>query len=109
MTKGITREAIKVVLREMFLNGEEPKDIVNRMNLWHITDPWELIKTARVTVWDNIDLSHQYVHGKEKVLNTLIGKAMKHSNFRMDADSLKIALKISLREYKNSLQVNNMV
>lgn len=40
--KYITQATAKIVLREMFLTGKDPVDIINEHNLWEINDRVEL-------------------------------------------------------------------
>lgn len=99
MDKGITNDAGKIVLDEMFKTGEHPDAIIDRLGLWAITDPYEILAIARMVVWEFQSLSDQYIIGKKQVLNSLLGKAISKSKMRMDMSNMKLAIEIALREY----------
>ncbi len=100
MNKSLTSSAGKIVLKEMIRTGESPEVIADRLNLWQNNNVDDILAVARLIIWTNKDLSNQFINGEGKVLNVLLGKAIKESNNTMEAENLKLAFSIVLKEYK---------
>lgn len=75
----ISNLAAKAVLEEMFRSGDDPSDIINRLNLWQLSDAKDLEDIARHIIEENPKAVEDYRKGKAASLQFLVGQVMKDS------------------------------
>ncbi|MBI2122478.1 MAG: Asp-tRNA(Asn)/Glu-tRNA(Gln) amidotransferase subunit GatB [Candidatus Sungbacteria bacterium] len=75
----ISNLAAKRVLEEMVHSGNDPSDIINRLNLWQISDTADLENIARHIISENPKTVEDYRGGKMASVQFLIGQVMKES------------------------------
>lgn len=104
--KGITYTAGKLLYRtivERYKAGEDtsqldPADLAEEMGLW-LADEWTHLGHCLVTCIENPKLVKAFQAGQTKVLQTLIGKAMKSANMTVDAEVLQEMLPWVIERY----------
>ena len=75
----ISHIAAKHVLEEMFRNGEDPSDIIERRGLWQISGAEDLEGIVRHIVSENPKAVQDHRAGKGTSIQFLIGQVMKES------------------------------
>lgn len=75
----ISNLAAKEVLAEMFASGDDPSDIIERKELWQISDMSELEDMVARVVADNPKVVEDIRGGKTATLQFLVGQVMKES------------------------------
>lgn len=93
MTQGISSAAAKYIYKKMVeahKNGIEltPEQVVETEGLW-LADEWTHVGVCIVTCLDNKKLANNYKLGRTKVLDTLVGKAIKFANMTVDGELIK--------------------
>ncbi len=72
----LSSRSAKDVLREMFVTGDDPGNIVGRMDLTQITDEEAIVDAIRKTLDENAPAVADFHKGKETALQFLIGQSM---------------------------------
>lgn len=75
----ISNVATKRVLEEMFRSGEDPSDIIERLDLWQMSDVADLEDIAAHVINENPRAVKDYKGGKEESLQFLVGQIMKET------------------------------
>ena len=75
-TEQISSRSAKDVLREMFETGEDPSNIVERMDLTQISDEGEIGQVVDEVLGANEKAIADYKKGKENALKFLVGQTM---------------------------------
>ncbi|MFH1820327.1 MAG: Asp-tRNA(Asn)/Glu-tRNA(Gln) amidotransferase subunit GatB [Candidatus Nealsonbacteria bacterium] len=72
----ISSKTAKEVLREMFLTGGDPSNIIENKGLSQITDVDEIGKAIKLVIDKNPQAAEDFKKGKENTLQFLIGQVM---------------------------------
>lgn len=72
----LSSRSAKDVLREMFATGDDPGNIVERMDVTQITDEQPIINAVEEIIRDNASAVADFQKGKETALQFLIGQSM---------------------------------
>lgn len=80
-SKSISTSAAKKVLEIMFKTGESHEVIIDRLDLWLLSEE-EVCLEAHLIVCDNPDVALKYLEGNAKIINSLVGKVMGKINGR---------------------------
>ena len=75
----ISSAGAKIVLKEMFLTGADPSNIVEAKNLLQVSDAGQLEKIVREIIDGNPKVMADYKAGKENALQFFIGQGMKQT------------------------------
>lgn len=94
----ISGSAAKQVLEEMYLTGEAPEMIVERLNLAQIVDLTALERLVDEVLAGNDSLIDTYHKGKVNALQALMGKVMKASNGKANPPAVRDLLGRKLGE-----------
>lgn len=76
---NISHVAAKQVLAEMFASGDDPSDIIDRKELWQISDTSEIEDMVRHVVEEFSKEVEEIRKGKVATLQFLVGQVMKES------------------------------
>jgi len=83
LSKGeISSRSAKDILKEMFLTGLDPKQIIQQKGLTQISDDAIIERIIEETIKENPKAVEDYKKGKENALQFLIGQAMAKSKGR---------------------------
>ena len=72
----VSSRSAKDILREMFVTGDDPSNIVERMDLTQITDEDAIVGVVQETLKENASAVSDFHKGKETALRFLIGQSM---------------------------------
>ncbi|MDZ4231618.1 MAG: Asp-tRNA(Asn)/Glu-tRNA(Gln) amidotransferase subunit GatB, partial [Patescibacteria group bacterium] len=75
-SQTISSRITKNVLREMFETGEDPSNIIERMDLTQISDTDEIAKAVKEILQTNSKAVADFKKGKETALKFLVGQTM---------------------------------
>jgi aspartyl-tRNA(Asn)/glutamyl-tRNA(Gln) amidotransferase subunit B len=93
----ISSSGAQEVLREMFINGSDPSQIIESKNLKQMSDESELEKTAELAIKNNPQAVEDYEKGKETAMQFLVGQVMRETkgkaNPKVAADLIRKVLK----------------
>lgn len=92
----ISLSASKRVLTEMFENGGEPAEIVERLSLAQVSDESELLGIIREVLGENEKSVSDYKNGKSNALGFLVGQCMRRSKGKGNPQILNRLLKSEL-------------
>lgn len=106
MTRCITKTACKFILKiavEYFeKNGTQiqksPMEIADEYDLWMV-DEWTMLGHIIIVCLDNSKLIESFVKGNAKVLDSLLGKIMKASNYTVDPEYVKEILPLAIEKW----------
>ncbi len=84
--KEISGTIAKSVLEEMFATGARAREVIARRGISFITDEKELENIARDVIERNPQSVADYLSGKEKALQFLIGQIMKETRGQADPE-----------------------
>lgn len=99
MAEGkISQRTAKQVLGEMFHSGEDPSDIVARLDLDQLSDAADLEDIALHMVKENPKAVEDYGKGKASSLQFLIGQVMKETRGKANPKMLRDILEKLLRD-----------
>ena len=87
--KDITSKIAKMVLKEMFVKGADPSDIIRDQGLIKMEDTGSLEKIAREIIRDNQKAVEDYKKGKENALQFLIGQVMAKTRGKANPELLR--------------------
>ncbi len=93
----------KEVLKEMFVTGKSPKQIVDERGLVQITDESELRKIVEEIVAANPKAVQEFLSGNEKVLGFFVGQVMKATKGKANPQLANKLVKEVLEQAKVSL------
>jgi aspartyl-tRNA(Asn)/glutamyl-tRNA(Gln) amidotransferase subunit B len=94
ISKGeISSRLAKDILKEMFLTGLDPRQIIQDKGLKQVSDGESLKKIIEEIIKENPKAIEDYKKGKENALQFLIGQAMAKSKGRGNPETLKNILK----------------
>jgi len=95
----ISSSGCQEVLKEMFISGSDPSQIIESKNLKQVSDEKELELAAEKTIKNNPQAVEDYKKGKETALQFLIGQMMRETkgkaNPKVAADLIRKVLKKS--------------
>jgi len=93
----ISSSGAQAVLKEMFLTGGDPSNIIKEKGLGQVSDESEIEKVIEAVIKNNPQSVEDYKSGKEAALKFLVGQAMKESggkaNPQIAGEMLKRKLK----------------
>ena len=95
----ISSRSAKDVLKEMFLTGLDPRQIIQNKGLTKISDNAIIEQIIGETIKDNSKAVEDYKKGKENALQFLIGQAMAKLKGRGNPDALKNLFKEAIRPH----------
>jgi aspartyl-tRNA(Asn)/glutamyl-tRNA(Gln) amidotransferase subunit B len=97
-TGKLTEKIGRSVLEEMFLSGEEPEAIVDRLGLKPIKDEETLGKIVEEVISENPDSVTKIKDGDQRPVNFLVGQVMNKTHGKAHAQKVKdiIGEKLSL-------------
>jgi len=78
----ISSSAAQTILKEMFVSGEDPHQILLDKNLGQVSDRDELVKTAQEVIAQNPQPVADYKKGKTESLKFLVGQLMRATHGR---------------------------
>lgn len=90
--KEISGTIAKNILEEMFISGARAREIIARRGISLISDEKELENIAREVIEKNPQSVADYLSGKEKALQFLIGQVMKETRGQADPGIAKNVL-----------------
>ena len=94
INKGeISSRLAKDLLKEMFVTGLDPRQIIQEKGLKQISDEEIIEKAAREAINENPRAASDYKKGKENALQFLIGQTMAKLKGRAGPEALKLAIK----------------
>lgn len=97
LDEGIINSRVgKDLLREVALEGGNPRAIASDRGLLLITDPAQLLETARAVLREHPEVVADYRNGKVASLQYLLGQGMKATRGTADPTALADALKAEL-------------
>jgi len=97
LSKGeISSRSAKDILKEMFLTGLDPKQIIQQKGLTQISDDAIIERIIEETTRENPKAVEDYKKGQKNALQFLIGQAMKKLKGRADPKILKEAMENNL-------------
>lgn len=94
----VNNNAGKKVLRVMFEEGGEPKEIIKKLGLTQISDTSELEKMVRDVLDQNPQSVEDYRGGKDRVLGFLVGQVMKASRGKANPQKVNELLRKELNK-----------
>lgn len=94
----ITGKAGKQVLEEMYVSGEHPETIVERLNLAQISDVTALAQIVEQVLGENERAVQDYRKGKANAVQALMGQVMKRSKGKASPASVRDLLLAKLGE-----------
>lgn len=89
----VNSSAAQIILREMFLSGEDPSNIVTEKNLLQIENEGELDSIVEETIREFPEQVAQFKKGKETVIMFLVGAVMKKSKGKAHPEKVQILLR----------------
>ncbi|MEK7574084.1 MAG: Asp-tRNA(Asn)/Glu-tRNA(Gln) amidotransferase subunit GatB [Patescibacteria group bacterium] len=89
MENEISSRIAKDVLKEMFLTGLSPRQIVQEKELSQISDVGEIENVVKKIIAENLKAVEDYKKGKENILQFLIGKAIADLRGRGNPEVIK--------------------
>lgn len=95
----ISSRSAKDVLKEMFLTGLDPRQIIQNKGLTKISDNAIIEQIIGETIKENPKAVEDYKKGKENALQFLIGQAMAKLKGRGNPDTLKNLFKETIRPH----------
>lgn len=90
--KEISGTIAKSVLEEMFATGARAREVITRRGISFISDEKELENIVREVIEKNPQSVADYLSGKEKALQFLIGQVMKETRGQADPELTKSIL-----------------
>jgi len=78
----ISSSGAQEVLKEMFLTGKDPSQIIESKNLRQVSDEEELANAIKAIIKNNPQAVEDYKKGKETALQFLIGQVMRETKGR---------------------------
>ncbi|HSV31884.1 MAG TPA: Asp-tRNA(Asn)/Glu-tRNA(Gln) amidotransferase subunit GatB [Atribacteraceae bacterium] len=90
--KEISGTIAKNVLEDMFLTGSGPREIIARKGISFISNEKELEKIVREMIEKNPQSVADYLSGKEKAFNFLVGAVMKATRGQASPELVKTVL-----------------
>jgi len=99
LSKGeISSRLAKDILKEMFLTGLDPRQIIQDKGLTKISDNVIIEQIVGETIKENPKAVEDYKKGKENALQFLIGQAMAKSKGRGNPELIKKLLNNQLKK-----------
>ena len=93
----ISSSGAQEVLKEMFISGGDPSQIIESKNLKQVSDEAELEKAAESAIKNNPQAVEDYKKGKETAMQFLVGQMMRETkgraNPKVAADLIRKVLK----------------
>lgn len=97
LDEGVINSRVgKDLLRELSLEGGDPRAIASERGLLKITDPAKLTETARSIIAEYPEVAAEYKAGKVASLQYLVGQGMKATRGTADPSALSEALQAEL-------------
>ena len=93
----ISNTAGKAVLSEMYATGEDPSNIMDRLNLGQVSDTGEIELAVLKVLSENSDLVEKYRAGKTTVMAALVGQVMKEMQGKANPKVVNEILKEKLK------------
>jgi aspartyl-tRNA(Asn)/glutamyl-tRNA(Gln) amidotransferase subunit B len=87
--KEISSKIAKIVLKEMFKEGNAPQKIIDSKNLTQMNDSGEIEKVVLEVIKENEKAINDYKNGKEEALKFLIGQVMAKTKGRAAPEELE--------------------
>lgn len=98
VTRGqVNRNTAKNILAEMFQTGKKPDVIAKVEGLEQISDRAAIQTIVQDVIVKNPDQVHQYLKGKESVIQWLVGQAMKAAKGQANPQQVKTELEKQLQ------------
>ncbi len=88
-SKEISSKIAKIVLKEMYISGGDPSQIIKEKGLSQINDDKEIEKVIISVIKENNKATEDYKNGKEGVLQFFIGQVMAKTKGRAEPDTVK--------------------
>ncbi len=85
----ISSKMAKILLKEMFLTGKDPSEIVKEKGLIQIVNESEIEEIAKEVISENEKAVADYKNGKENALQFLVGQVMAKTKGRAKPDIIK--------------------
>ena len=102
ITPGAAKHLMKFYIEELRTTGTasalSPTELVDSQHLW-MADGWTHLGCCLVVCLNNSKMVEQYVGGKVKILDNLIGMTVKFSNMTVDASIVKEMMPIVIETY----------
>ena len=95
--KEISGPIAKNVLEEMFLTGQPPREIIARKGICFISSEKELESIVLEMIEKNPQSVADYLGGKEKSFNYLVGQVMKETRGQASPEMVKAVLSRKLQ------------
>ncbi|OGZ31865.1 MAG: glutaminyl-tRNA synthase (glutamine-hydrolyzing) subunit B [Candidatus Portnoybacteria bacterium RBG_13_40_8] len=89
----ISSSGAQEVLREMFLSGKDPSQIIESKNLKQVSNEEELEIAVETIIKNNPQAIEDYKKGKETALQFLVGQAMRESKSKANPQILAKLIK----------------
>ncbi|MBO4474174.1 MAG: Asp-tRNA(Asn)/Glu-tRNA(Gln) amidotransferase subunit GatB [Clostridiales bacterium] len=96
----VSRASGKELLRAAFAEGAIPYEYADRHDMWLISDPKVLEEVVSKVLSENEKALSEYLAGKEKNFQFLLGQAMRATAGKADPAALRAALEEKLAEMK---------
>ena len=97
----LSRAAGKEILRASFLEDAVPEEYADEHDLWLISDPKILEDAVARVLKENEKALTEYLSGKTKNFQFLLGQAMRLTRGKADPGALRIALETALSREKD--------
>ncbi|QQS16913.1 MAG: Asp-tRNA(Asn)/Glu-tRNA(Gln) amidotransferase subunit GatB [Neisseriales bacterium] len=92
----LSHKLAKQVFEKMWVIRLPVDDIIRNEGLENITDADAISQITEAVIADNAHLVVQFLAGKEKVFNALVGQVMKHTQGKADPEQVQHTLRIKL-------------
>lgn len=92
----LSHKLAKQVFEKIWVTHLSVDDIIRKEDLENITDADTISQITAAVIADNADLVAQFLAGKEKVFNALVGQVMKRTQGKADPEQVQHALRIKL-------------
>lgn len=96
-TKKVNSNSANEMLDEMIVTGADPSHLIKDKNLGQISDEKELTKIIAKIIKDNPQPVKDYKQGKEKALQSLVGKVMAQTKGKANPEIVLKLLKNNLK------------
>lgn len=94
----VSRSSAKALLRAAFLEGAIPQEYADAHDMWLLTDPQQLDEVVGKVLAENVKARDEYLSGKTKNFQFLLGQAMRATAGKADPSLLRAALEARLSE-----------
>jgi len=92
----ISSSGAQEVLKEMFISGKDPSQIIESKNLKQVSDEEELAKAIEIVIKNNPQAAEDYKRGKETALQFLVGQVMRETKGRANPQIVAKIMRIKL-------------